>query len=586
MSDRWSTEARCSRNGLAKPDAAPVRHRRGVRLSPDRSRAPRMTSEPVADARGSLTRPSGAAFRRIFHDRRSGLALCCERPRRPCRVAGRQVCAPLPPRVRRPLAPVPPASSTFVCRFTLSVTVLTTGSRSPYAHRTARTAPFVQRRHAGPRRSPRFPVRPTCWSTRTGTGRSRRPTTRAKALGRPARPAAGRSCCRTSTGTTRRPAARRTTGPAGCGTASRPPRTTSSTTPPTWPTSASCGCGSSATPTPPTTTASRSRCCGPPATRRGSRRRRRPTGCGCSSRPRRAGRTWWPSRATWAVIGPGLGDTIRFVANPAAANEYDVNALAGDGWFQFGVEGIRAGAGVRVRLTVEYDPLIISIRPAGGPTASASPASSALPTEPATTSDEVAVRVAPFVLTDNRQRATQVTVENLNRYGLDNADARKVLKQAFGDRLVESRTGDLWQQDGYEVGYVPRPVWPDAGRARTAPRPRLLLRPDGQHAVVRPRHAAVGRRRRQHRFGGPAQRHRVGLRRRRRVAAPPRRQARLPAVQRHADADARLLRRPGRQPAARPQARRLARRRPRRRGGAGRPRRQGAGGRPPTSPGP
>jgi hypothetical protein len=172
-------------------------------------------------------------------------------------------------------------------------------------------------------------------------------------------------------------------------------------------------------------------------------------------------RLFFPTRASGAdvvaqagdvaVIGPGLGDTIRFVANPAAANEYDVNALAGDGWFQFGVEGVKAGAGVRVRLTVEYDPIIISFQPAGGA------AAAALPTEPSTTTDEVAVRVAPFVLTDNRQQATKVVVENMNRYGLDNADARAVLKQAFGDRLVEGRTGDLWQQDGYEIGYVRAP---------------------------------------------------------------------------------------------------------------------------------
>lgn len=160
-----------------------------------------------------------------------------------------------------------------------------------------------------------------------------------------------------------------------------------------------------------------------------------------------------------AVIGPGIGDTIRFVNNPAAANEYDVNALAGDGWFQFGVEGIKAGAQVRFRLTVEYDPIIAWTRsPDGAGSAGASSkAAAVLPTQPSDTTDEVAVRVAPFVLNDNRQRATKVTVENLNRYGFDNADARAALRQAFGTKLVESRTGDIWQQDGYEIGYVAAP---------------------------------------------------------------------------------------------------------------------------------
>jgi hypothetical protein len=45
----------------------------------------------------------------------------------------------------------------------------------------------------------------------------------------------------------------------------------------------------------------------------------------------------------------------------------------------------------------------------------------------------------------------------MNRYGLDNAEARAALRKVFGQRLIESRTGDLWQQDGYEIGYVKAP---------------------------------------------------------------------------------------------------------------------------------
>ncbi|MEA2735848.1 MAG: protein-arginine deiminase, partial [Humisphaera sp.] len=40
----------------------------------------------------------------------------------------------------------------------------------------------------------------------------------------------------------------------------------------------------------------------------------------------------------------------------------------------------------------------------------------------------------------------------------DNAAARAVLKQAFGTRYAESKTGDLWQQDGYEIGYARTPT--------------------------------------------------------------------------------------------------------------------------------
>ena len=96
--------------------------------------------------------------------------------------------------------------------------------------------------------------------------------------------------------------------------------------------------------------------------------------------------------------------------------------LAGDGFFEFGVEGLKAGAGVRFKLTVEYVPIIISSsRRAAAPTATAAGR------RPST--DEVAMRVAPFVLSDNRQAADKVIVENMNRYGFDNAEARAAIKQ-------------------------------------------------------------------------------------------------------------------------------------------------------------
>ena len=157
-----------------------------------------------------------------------------------------------------------------------------------------------------------------------------------------------------------------------------------------------------------------------------------------------------------AVIGPGLGDTIRFVVSPAAANEYSIGDLAGDGWFRFGVEGIKAGAGVRFQVKVEYVPIIVESSPVGGGGVGGG-GTGAPTTPPPSVTDTVALRVAPFVLSDNRQRATKVVVENMNRYGIDNADARAALKQVFGTRLVESRSGDIWQQDGYEIGYVKAP---------------------------------------------------------------------------------------------------------------------------------
>src|SRR5688572_31947690 len=43
-----------------------------------------------------------------------------------------------------------------------------------------------------------------------------------------------------------------------------------------------------------------------------------------------------PQAGDVAVMGPGLGDTIRFVNTPAAANEYSILDLAGSGWMEFG----------------------------------------------------------------------------------------------------------------------------------------------------------------------------------------------------------------------------------------------------------
>lgn len=147
-----------------------------------------------------------------------------------------------------------------------------------------------------------------------------------------------------------------------------------------------------------------------------------------------------------AVLGPGVGNVIRFVNNPAQLNEYAMADLGGDGYLEFGIEGLRAGAQVRLKLTITFDPIMTDIGVAGEP---AEPGYSV--------TDTVVVRVAPFVLTDNRARVTKAIVENMNRYGLDNAEIRNTLGQVFGSRKIESRSGDLWQQDGYEIGYVSSP---------------------------------------------------------------------------------------------------------------------------------
>lgn len=143
-----------------------------------------------------------------------------------------------------------------------------------------------------------------------------------------------------------------------------------------------------------------------------------------------------------AVMGPGLGDTLVFTNDPAAPNEYPITDLAGTGGFYFGVEGLRSGANVRLEMTLQSAPIGTD-----GP-----------PPPPETIgTDAVELKVAPFVLNDNRRRVTKAIVDDLTPYGLDNSALQRTLKGVFGDKLVTAHTGDLWQQDGYEIGYAEAP---------------------------------------------------------------------------------------------------------------------------------
>ena len=124
------------------------------------------------------------------------------------------------------------------------------------------------------------------------------------------------------------------------------------------------------------------------------------------------------------------------------ANDYSIYDLVGTGGYFFGVEGIKPGAGVRLEVTLQYQ----AIGTDGPP----------LPPETINT-DVVDLKVAPFVLSDNRQRVTNAIVDDLTPYGLDNSAIQKTLKSVFGSKLITSQSGDLWQQDGYEIGYVKSP---------------------------------------------------------------------------------------------------------------------------------
>lgn len=149
-----------------------------------------------------------------------------------------------------------------------------------------------------------------------------------------------------------------------------------------------------------------------------------------------------PQAGDVAVIGPGLGDTVRFTNNPTGPNDYSINDLVGTGGFYFGIEGLKPGAGVRVEVTLMYTPIGTDGPP---------------PPAELVNKDVVELKVAPFVLSDNRQRATGVIVDDLTPYGLDNSAIQKTLKSVFGSKVITANSGDLWQQDGYEIGYVKAP---------------------------------------------------------------------------------------------------------------------------------
>ena len=163
-----------------------------------------------------------------------------------------------------------------------------------------------------------------------------------------------------------------------------------------------------------------------------------------------------------AAMGRGIGHTIRFRAEPVALSEYSIFDVAGDGGgYYLGIEGIKPGAVVRVEATLEWTPVIADGEP---------------PPPELINRDVVELKVAPFTLLDNRQRVRQVIVENLNEHpvGFDNADVRAKLRALFGDDAIESKNGDFWQQDGYEIGYVKAP-YGEMNLVLELPRARLAM---------------------------------------------------------------------------------------------------------------
>ena len=83
----------------------------------------------------------------------------------------------------------------------------------------------------------------------------------------------------------------------------------------------------------------------------------------------------------------------------------------------------------------------------------------------------VELKVAPFVLNDNRQRVTKAIVDDLTPFGLDNSDLQAALKGVFGDKLLTApNPGASEDAELFRAMGLPAPE-PDA-LARVIQRPR------------------------------------------------------------------------------------------------------------------
>jgi hypothetical protein len=142
-----------------------------------------------------------------------------------------------------------------------------------------------------------------------------------------------------------------------------------------------------------------------------------------------------------AILGPGMDSTIRFVAEPAGPNELYSGLLDGDGSIEFGIEGLRLGAGVRLEVWARfYNPLFGD------------------PNEPFTLRDAITIRTAPFVMQTHEQAIASGKGSVSAEVTSENAAFRAALRSVFGDRLIEVTSGgDPWHQDTHEIGYARAP---------------------------------------------------------------------------------------------------------------------------------
>ncbi len=135
------------------------------------------------------------------------------------------------------------------------------------------------------------------------------------------------------------------------------------------------------------------------------------------------------------IIGPEQGPSIEFVNSPGPTQR-DISLFLGDGDVKFGMEGIVHGSMVDV--LIEYSDGTGKY-----------------------TQDKVRVRAAPFILYSHVKVVNTSTGTGKTMFVEDwggSVELRDALKTELGSEHVdEADTGDVWHQDGYDVGYQAAP---------------------------------------------------------------------------------------------------------------------------------
>lgn len=127
-----------------------------------------------------------------------------------------------------------------------------------------------------------------------------------------------------------------------------------------------------------------------------------------------------------AAIGPELKDSVVFKENPDPSNdsEQDIGLIQGTGLFKLGIEGIEFAGEITITMEMRIGGTIIG-------------------------SDYVKLMVSTYELCHHGMDANRAYVTD---EGLWNSDFRTKLSAHFGSNLVQMQSGDVWQQDGYEIG--------------------------------------------------------------------------------------------------------------------------------------